>query len=92
MTYFNPEVQLKDTETAIINKPIDLLPELKRFEFVTTFVRENTRYDDNAKYNTFYSNSKAEAIINESDIDNVFQSIYITIISTIQKLLGKTSS
>ena len=28
-------------------------------------------------YDTFYSNSKAEIIINESDFDDVFQSIYI---------------
>ena len=32
--------------------------------------------DDKAKYNTFCSNSKAETIINESDIDDVFESIY----------------
>ena len=31
--------------------------------------------DDNAKYYTFCSNSKAETIINESDIDDVFESI-----------------
>ena len=39
----------------------------------------------------FYSNSKAEIIINESDIDDVFQSIYTTIITNIQKSLGKGS-
>ena len=37
----------------------------------------------------FYSNSKAEIIINESDIDYVFESIYTTIISNIQKSFGK---
>ena len=36
-----------------------------------------------AKYNTFYSNSKAEVITNESDIDDVFQAIYTTVISNI---------
>ena len=36
---------------------------------------------------TFYSN--AEIIINQSDIDDVFESIYTTIISNIQKSLGK---
>ena len=35
-----------------------------------------------------YSNSKAETITNESDIDDVFKSIYITIISNTQKSLG----
>ena len=33
---FNPKLQLKDTESAIRNKLIDLLPELKCFEFKTT--------------------------------------------------------
>ena len=40
---------------------------------------------------TFYSHSKAETITNESDIDDVFESIYTTIISSIQKSLGKGS-
>ena len=44
--------------------------------------------EDKTKYYTFYSNSKAEIIINENDID-VFESIYTTIISNIQKSLGK---
>ena len=33
------------------------------------------------KYDTFYSSSKAEIIINESDIDDAFESIYTTIIT-----------
>ena len=41
------------------------------------------------KYDRFYSHSKAETIINEIDIDNVFESIYTTIISNIQNVLGK---
>ena len=44
---------------------------------------------DQTKYDTFYSNSKAEIIINGSDIDDVFKSIYTTIISYIQKIFGK---
>ena len=48
--------------------------------------------DDKTKYDTFYSNSKAETIINEREIDDdVFKSIYTTIISNIQKFLGKGS-
>ena len=35
--------------------------------------------------------SKAATVINESDIDNVFESTYSTAISNIQKLLGKIS-
>ena len=47
--------------------------------------------DDKAKHATFYSNSKARIIINESDIGDVFESIYTTIISKIQKSHGKVS-
>ena len=47
--------------------------------------------DDETKHSSFYSNSKAETIINESDMDGVFESIYSTIISNIQKSLGKGS-
>ena len=35
---FNPELQLKDTESGIRNKLKDLLAELKGFKFVTTMV------------------------------------------------------
>ena len=47
--------------------------------------------EDKTKYCNFYSSSKAEIIINESDIDGVFQTIYIAIITSIQKSLGKGS-
>ena len=49
---------------------------------------------DNArKYITFYFNSKVEWIVNENDIDDIFELIYITIISNKQKqkYLGKSS-
>ena len=55
-------------------------------------VFKKTESDEKTKYGTFYSHSKAEAIINECDIDDVFKSIYTTIISTIQQYLGKGSS
>ena len=48
-------------------------------------------YEDKIKYDNFYSSSKAEIIINESDIDNVFQSIHTTIITNIWKSLEKGS-
>ena len=44
------------------------------------------------KYDNFYSSSKGEIIINESDIENVFKSVYTTIITNIQKCLRKGSS
>ena len=47
--------------------------------------------EDKTKYYNFYSSSKAEIIINESDIDSVFQTIYIAIITSIQESLGKGS-
>ena len=43
------------------------------------------------KFENFYSSSKVEIIINESVIYDVFQSIYTTIITKIQKFLGKGS-
>ena len=47
--------------------------------------------EDKTKFDHFYSSSKAEIIINENDIDDVFQSIYAKIITNIQKYLGKGS-
>ena len=44
------------------------------------------------KSDNLCSSSKAEVIINESDIDDVFESIYTTIKTNIQKYLGKGSS
>ena len=52
---------------------------------------ENIESDDKTKYDTYYSQSKAETIINESDIDDIFESIYTTILSNIQKSLRKGS-
>ena len=45
--------------------------------------------DDKTKYGTFCSQSKAETVIEESDIDDMFESIYTTVISNIQNLLGE---
>ena len=89
----NHELQLKDTESAIKNILIDSLSELRGFTFVTTLVLEFVKIegDDETTYSTFYSNLKAETFNNESDIDDVFESIYITIISNIQNSLGKGS-
>ena len=41
--------------------------------------------DDKTLHSSFYLNSIAKKIINESDINDVFKSIYTTIISNIQK-------
>ena len=63
--------QLKDTESAIKRKLIDLLTQWKGFRFVTTLVSvfKKIQIDDKTKYDAFYLNSKAEIIISESDTD-----------------------
>ena len=72
---FNPELQLKDIESAIKSELIKLLSQLRGFKFVTTLVLvfKNIEFKGKTKYHNFYSSSKAEIIINESDIENVFQ-------------------
>ena len=45
--------------------------------------------NDKTIYSTVYLNSKAETVISKSNIDDVFASIYSTIISNIQKSLGQ---
>ena len=42
---------------------------------MTTLVIEFKKIesDDSMKYSTFYSNSKAETIVKEIDIDNIFR-------------------
>ena len=93
LNYFNPELKLKDTESSIRAKLIELLSQLKVFKFVTTIVLAFRKIEskDKAKYDNFNSSSKVEIIINESDIDNVFKSIYTAIIRNIHKSLGKGS-
>ena len=58
---------------------------------MTTLVIEFTKIkrEDATKYTNSYSKSKAETIINESDIEDVFESVYTTIILNIQKYIGK---
>ena len=41
---------------------------------------------DETKHENFYSRSKTEILINESDIDGVFQSIFTTIITNNKNL------
>ena len=72
---FTPELELNNTESSIKNKLINLLTELKGFKFVTTLVLKFRKIqgDDKTLYNTFYLNSSAETVINDSDIDGVFE-------------------
>ena len=59
------------------------MTQLKDFKFVATLVLVFKKIEnkDKVKYDTFYSHSKAEIIINDSDIDDMFKSIYTTVIS-----------
>ena len=67
------------------------MTQLKDFQLVTTLVLvfKKSEKEDKTKYGIFNSHSNAETVINKSDIDDVFKSIYITIISNIQKSLEK---
>ena len=69
------------------------MTQLKGFKFVTTLVLvlKTIESEEKTKYGNFYSISKAEIIINKSDIDDVPQLIYTKIITNIQKSLGKGS-
>ena len=90
---FKPEIQFKDTKSAIKSKLVELLTQLNGFKFVMTLVLvfKKVESEDKTNYDNFYSKLKTEIIISESDIDDVFQSIYTTTITNIQKSLGKDS-
>ena len=64
------------------------------FKFVSILVLllKKRESKNKRKYDTFYSYARAERIINKRDIYDVFESIYTTIITKIQKSLGKTSA
>ena len=74
---FNPELQIKDTESAIKSELIDLLIQFKVFKFMTILLLELKKIwsDDKTKYDKFYSHSKAETVTNEGGIDDVFESM-----------------
>ena len=64
---------------------------LKGFNLGTKLILDfkQIKFVDETTYSTFYSSLKAEKIINENNIDDVFESIYSTVISNIQKTLRK---
>ena len=88
---FNPELQLKDTESAIKSKLIELLTQLEGFKFVTTLVLvfKKIESEDKTKYDKFYSSSKAEIIVSERDFDDPFHSFFTTIMTNIQIFFRK---
>ena len=56
LNYFNPEIQLKYTESVIKCKIIELLSQLKGFKFVKTLalVFQKIESKDKTKYDNFY--------------------------------------
>ena len=77
MDSFHPEIQLENTESEIRKKLMDL---------------DDIGFsNDETRCSTFYLSSKAETVVNERHIDDVFELINSTIISDIQKFLGKSS-
>ena len=75
LSSFNPKLQLKDAASTIKNKLDKLLIELRGFEFMTTFVLvfKEMESENKTKCDTYYSNTKVEIIINNSDVDDLFQ-------------------
>ena len=75
LNFFSPELQLEDIESAIKNKLKKLLSELRGVKFMTTLVLVFKKIEnkDQTKYDNFYSSSKVEIIINESNIDDVLE-------------------
>ena len=71
---FNPKLQLKGTGYVTKRKLIQLLAELEGFKFVITLVLvfKNIESEDKTNHDHSYSSSKAETIINESNIDMCF--------------------
>ena len=81
-------------EFANRTKLIDVLIKLIKFKLVKTVVIEfKKKNSDDTTNNSIKqdSSSKDYLIINESDIDDLFESIYTTIVLNKQKYLGKGS-
>ena len=72
---FNPKLQLKHTAFVIKSKLDKLLTELRVSEFMKTLILvfKDMEGEYETKYNIFYSNSKVEIIINNSDKKNLFE-------------------
>ena len=61
LNFLNPDVQLKDIQSAIKNILKILLSKFRGFTFTTTLVLllKNIRSEDKRKYDIFYSHLKA---------------------------------
>ena len=86
MNSFNPEKQLENTEPAITKKIKNLLNELRGYKFnmILALNFKKSKSKDETKFCTFHSNSKAERIILDADIDSIFELILSTVMTKIQ--------
>ena len=75
----------KHTESTIKSKFKKLLSEVRGFKLIVLPFKK-IKSEDKTKFDNFYLSSKAEIIINETEIDDMFESIYSTNISNIQNL------
>ena len=87
LNFFNPELQLKYAKYATRNKPKDSFKRFKFAKFALEF--KKIERDDKTKYNLFYSNSKAEAITNKSDLSMEANHSIVPFYQTCKNLLQK---
>ena len=92
-------VKIKKNENMLLNA-IQVLVMLKFWILLTLDYKLKTKLvlvfkeiesKEKTMYDNFYSRSKAEIIINESDIEDLFKSIYTKIITSIKRSLWKDS-
>ena len=68
------------------------MTELKGFKIAATWVLVLMQIESDIKQNmSLLIHTQSSKIVNESDIDNAFESVYTKIISNMQKSLGKGS-
>ena len=82
--------KLENTEFAIKNKLKYLLNETGVFKFVLTLLKKFKK--DKTICITFYSKSKAEAIIHNAGIVSIFESIHKIIVREIREFQEEGSS
>ena len=81
----NYNLKILKEELKIIIELTELLTHLKACKFVIALVLAFKKIEsqDKTKYDNYCSSWKAEVITIESDIDDVFQSIYSTVVINI---------
>ena len=85
LNLFNPELQLVNTKCKIKNKLKELLSELKKFEAQTILFLE---YKGKSGHKIFHWSTKV--IASDSDIDEVFKSMYQSIMAKMKNYAMKT--